>query len=158
MAIDISDLIMRIEEEIDEEMPGPSLHRVCRLLRERVAHYGWVGYYLAVPAQRLLVLGPFDGAPTEHIRIDYGTGICGQAAVRGEAFVVQDVRAESNYLACSLETRAEIVLPVFADGAFIGELDIDSHVHSPFAEQDERLLQAVVSLTAPLVKSILPEG
>ncbi|MFW5848377.1 MAG: GAF domain-containing protein [Spirochaetota bacterium] len=136
--------------------PGSALQRVCMYLKREVAHYDWVGYYLAVPEEQLLVLGPFEGAPTEHTRIAYGDGICGQAAVRGGRFVVPDVSAESNYLACSIETRAEIVLPVYHNGAFVGELDIDSHTRDPFSEFDDVLLGEVVSITAPLVASLSP--
>jgi GAF domain-containing protein len=156
MAIDATGILEKIRNEIDASAPGPSLHRVCRQLRASVDHYDWVGYYLAVPAEQLLALGPFDGAPTEHVRIPYGTGICGQAASRGETFVVQDVAAEDNYLACSIETRAEIVIPVYDNGVFVGELDIDSHTASPFNADDDELLSRVVELTAPLVTAILP--
>ena len=158
MPIDITGTLDLVRKEIDAEAPGPSLHRVCRALRSAIPHYDWVGYYLAVPRERLLVLGPFDGAPTEHVRIEYGTGICGQAAVRGETFVVQDVNAESNYLACSIETKAEIVLPMTSNGEFVGELDIDSHTAHPFTDADDALLNEIVRLTAPLVTAILPEA
>ena len=137
--------------------PGGALQRICMLLHSRVDHYDWVGYYLAVPSERLLVLGPFEGAPTEHLRIPYGSGICGQAAVRGETFVVPDVSAETNYLACSVRTRAEIVVPIFHDGRFAGELDIDSHTRDPFSEFDDQLLEAVARITAALVVQVMPD-
>lgn len=127
---------------------GGALERVCIFLKESVPHYDWVGFYLAVPDERILLLGPFEGAPTDHIRIPYGSGICGRAAERGETFVVADVAAESNYLACSLATKAEIVLPVYHDGSFVGELDIDSHTRDPFTAFDDALLAEVVVITA----------
>ena len=149
-------LISRVRELSSHEDAGGALARICALLKNEVEHYDWVGFYLAVAEDRLLVLGPFEGAPTEHTRIAYGTGICGQAAERGEWFVVSDVTAESNYLACSLETRAEVVVPVYHEGTFVGELDIDSHTANPFSEFDDTLLAAVVELTAPLVARLVP--
>ena len=134
---------------------GGSLQRICDYLRDQVVHYDWVGYYIAVPEDRILALGPFSGKPTEHLKIPYGRGICGQAAVTQDTFVVPDVMAETNYLSCSIETRAEIVLPVTWDGTFVGELDIDSHTVDPFTEEDTVLLTEICRLTAPLVGSIL---
>ena len=148
-------LIDTVRTLVEYPDAGTALQRICDYLRAEVDHYDWVGYYLAVPEQRLLVLGPFSGAPTEHLRIPYGTGICGQAAERDAAFVVPDVTAQSNYLACSLATKAEMVLPVHHNGEFVGELDIDSHTRDPFTAADDELLQAVCVLTAPLAASIL---
>jgi len=102
------------------------------LLVENVPHYDWVGFYLVDKAKKELVLGPFVGEPTEHVRIPFGRGICGQAAERRTTFVVQDVSKEGNYLACSPKVKSEIVIPLFKGGEIIGELDIDSHTLSPW--------------------------
>ena len=153
--MDVDAILREVEQLAGHEDGGGALQRICDLLREKVAHYDWVGYYLAVPEDHLLVLGPFSGQPTEHTKIPYGTGICGQAAERRDTFVVPDVTAETNYLACSVKTKAEIVLPVFDHGEFVGELDIDSHTRDPFSREDDRLLQSVVKRTASLVASIL---
>jgi L-methionine (R)-S-oxide reductase len=126
------------------------LRRLCHLLRDSVPHYAWVGFYLAVPERRELVLGPFAGEPTEHVRIPYGRGICGQAAEREAPFVVQDVSKESNYLACSTKVKAEIVLPVFKDGRFVAELDIDSHKRAPFTPEDREFLEEICREVAAL--------
>jgi len=150
-------LIAEIQRLAVDDDPGGALARICALLKSRVDHYDWVGYYLAVPGERLLVLGPFEGAPTEHVRIAYGRGLCGQAAVSEEWFVVPDVRAQDNYLACSGATRAEVVVPVVHDGRFVGELDIDSHTPDPFTSFDDELLAEVARITAGLVASIAPE-
>lgn len=124
---------------------------VCALLRDRVPYYDWVGFYLVDPnAERELVLGPFVGDPTEHTRIAFGKGICGQAAETGQPFVVQDVSQETNYLACSVHVKSEIVVPMFKAGALIGELDIDSHTLAPFTEEDEAFLKAVCDAAAKL--------
>ncbi len=150
----LADLV-HIRELSRHEDAGGTLQRICDYLKAEIGHYNWVGFYLADPADRLLLLGPFSGAPTEHLKIPYGRGICGQAADSTEAFVVPDVSAQTNYLSCSIATRAEIVLPVWHEGEFVGELDIDSHTTDPFMNDDEELLTEVAAICAPLVSSIL---
>lgn len=127
------------------------LRAVCRLLENRIPHYHWVGFYLVDPLnKRELVLGPYVGEPTEHTRIKFGEGICGQAAVTKDVFIIQDVSRETNYLSCSPEVKSEIVLPVFKNNEFVGELDIDSNDLSPFTEADRRYLQEICEYLAPL--------
>ncbi|MFP4484910.1 MAG: GAF domain-containing protein [Spirochaetaceae bacterium] len=135
---------------------GTRLQLLCDYLRDAIDHYDWFGFYLAVPGERTLALGPFSGEPTEHVRIPYGRGICGQAAEREETFVVQDVTTQDNYLACSLAVKSEIVVPVFHDGEVVGEIDIDSHVTNPFTEADKRFLEELADRVASLVAAILP--
>ncbi len=147
-------LLARVRTLASHDDAGGALQRVCTLLRDEVGHYDWVGFYLSVPGLRLLALGPFEGAPTEHLRVPYGTGVCGQAAERGETVVVSDVAEESNYLACSLETRAEIVLPVFSQDELCGELDIDSHSRDAFDGSDREMLSQVVEIVSPLVATM----
>lgn len=130
------------------------LSSLCLLLHDQVRHYDWVGFYLALPRTRELLLSAYVGAPTDHYRIAYGTGICGQAASTLRPFVVQDVAKEENYLSCSIHVKSEVVLPVFYEGAFVGELDIDSHSQSPFSEGDTRLLTAIAYLAAPCVAEL----
>jgi L-methionine (R)-S-oxide reductase len=127
------------------------LQSICDLLGGSVPHYDWVGFYLVEPGTRTLLLGPFSGEPTEHVRIPFGRGICGQAAETGRTFVVQDVRAESNYLSCSASVRSEIVVPVVKDGAIVGELDVDSHAISPFTDLDSELLGEVCRVVAAIL-------
>lgn len=119
-----------------------TLLRVCQLLESSVAYYDWVGFYL-VEGEKELVLGPFAGEPTEHVRIAFGIGICGQAAQRKETFLIQDVSCETNYLSCSPKVKAEIVVPIFKDGRVVGELDIDSHQLSPFSDEDRDFLEQI---------------
>jgi GAF domain-containing protein len=129
---------------------GDALAAVCRLLAERLPGYDWVGFYLVDPARpRELVLGPFVGEPTEHTRIPFGRGICGQVAEREETMVVEDVTAEANYLACSVSVRSEIVVPILAGGRFVGQLDIDSHVPARFGPADRALCEAICARLAP---------
>ncbi len=127
------------------------LTEICVLLKNNIPYYDWVGFYLTDPqSERVLVLGPYAGAPTEHTRIAYGQGICGQAADKEETFIVQDVSQETNYLSCSPDVRAEIVVPVFLEGKVVGELDIDSHHLAPFTGDDREFLNAVCMLVSHL--------
>ena len=131
---------------------GIKLQAVCDFLKSDVEHYDWVGFYL-VPegGARELVLDAYAGAATEHARIGFGEGICGQAADRGEPFVVQDVSKETNYLSCSIHVKSEIVVPVMRGGEVIGEIDIDSHQLSPFTDADTELLEEVARIAEPVI-------
>lgn len=127
------------------------LKQVCVLLAKRVPYYNWVGFYLVPPGEQdELVLGPFVGEPTIHTRISFGTGICGQAAARGQTFVVQDVTKETNYLSCSAAVNAEIVVPIMKGEQVVGELDIDSHTPAPFTDRDRVALDAICIAVAGL--------
>ena len=129
------------------------LQRICNLLRREVPYFDWVGFYLTdAENPDDLILGPFNGAPTEHVRISVGTGICGRAAHTRRMFVVQDVSRETNYLACSPDVKAEIVLPILIGGHVWGELDIDSHTLAPFSSDDGEFLGKVCSLVADMVR------
>ncbi len=104
------------------------LQAICELLDRSVDVFDWTGFYLVAPDEdRMLELGPYVGEPTDHTKISFGTGICGQAAETLDTFVVQDVSQADNYLACSVDVKSEIVVPIMKDGRFVGELDIDSH-------------------------------
>lgn len=128
------------------------LYAVCALLEQEVAHYDWVGFYLVDPArERELVLGPFVGAPTEHTRIAFGQGICGQAADTEMTFVIQDVTQQTNYLSCSPHVKSEIVVPIFKNGVIAGEIDIDSHELEPFTDADQTFLEQVAALVAVML-------
>lgn len=122
---------------------------LCRLLAERVPHYAWVGFYWVAPdEEQMLMLGPYVGEPTEHTRIPFGKGICGQAAVTLDTFIIQDVSQETNYLSCSPFVRSEIVVPIIREDVFLGELDIDSHHLAPFTAADRTFLEEVATLVA----------
>jgi len=117
------------------------LEKVCHLLDQEIAYFNWTGFYFKNGDKDELKLGPYVGAPTDHDIIPYGKGICGQVAVSNETFVVPDVHQESNYLSCSIDTKAEIVVPIFKDGKNIGQIDIDSHTVDPFTAEDRELLE-----------------
>lgn len=116
---------------------------ICEVLSDSVAYYNWVGFYFANHETQTLHLGPYVGAETDHTIIPFGKGICGQVAVSNANFVVPDVTAQDNYIACSFTVKSEIVVPLFVNGKNIGQIDIDSHVINPFTEADERFLEFV---------------
>lgn len=124
------------------------LHAICQLLHDSIDYYNWVGLYFANQENQTLHLGPYVGAPTDHTVIPFGKGICGQVALSNQNFVVPDVSAQDNYIACSLTVKSEIVVPIFVNGINIGQIDIDSHVFNPFTEKDERFLEFVTEQIA----------
>ena len=135
------------------EAPGPEAgaQRVVEALHDRFGHYDWVGVYWVDSDASELVLGPWVGPEaTEHTRIPIGEGICGAAAASGQTEIVADVETDPRYLACFASTRSEIVVPIFADGQVIGEIDIDGTDPSAYDETDARFLEEVAALLAPL--------
>lgn len=129
--------------DADQLMKG-----ITRLLSTEMLKYNWVGFYLLEPGSNppALVLGHFQGAMTPHTRIPLHQGICGAAASSGKTVVVDDVQSDPRYLACSLETKSEIVAPVFAHGKVVGELDIDSHFPAAFTFSDRELVEYCANL------------
>lgn len=119
------------------------LQEICNYLKETVDYYDWVGFYFANHQNKTLHLGPYAGAATDHAIIPFGKGICGQVALSNQNFVVPDVAAQDNYIACSFTVKSEIVVPIFVHGINIGQIDIDSHVLDPFSSADERFLEFV---------------
>ena len=126
------------------------LKQICELLEQNISYYNWVGFYFRNGEKEELLLGPYVGAPTDHTVIPFGKGICGQVAVSNQNFVVPDVQAQDNYIACSFTVRSEIVIPLFVNGENIGQIDIDSNVLDPFTAADERFLEFVNSEIAKL--------
>lgn len=124
------------------------LLNICELLEAHIDYYNWVGFYFRNGDKEELLLGPYVGEPTDHTVIPFGKGICGQVAVSNANFVVPDVAAQDNYIACSITVKAEIVVPVFVDGKNIGQIDIDSNTPDPFTEADELFLEFVCGAVA----------
>jgi L-methionine (R)-S-oxide reductase len=141
----------RIEEvrnqltELAQTVPSSQelMQAMVKVLHERMLQYNWVGFYLLEPGAQppMLVLGAFEGAMTPHTRIPLNQGICGAAASSGLTVVVDDVNQDARYLACSFETKSEMVVPVFVRGKVVGELDIDSHVAAAFTSEHQDLVQ-----------------
>jgi GAF domain-containing protein len=121
---------------------------MAKLLNNRMLKYNWVGFYMLEPGAQppMLALGAFEGAMTPHTRIPLNQGICGAAASSGETVVVDDVNKDPRYLACSLETKSEIVVPVFVHGKVVGELDIDSHFPAAFTPEHQEFVQHCANL------------
>lgn len=134
-----------------EETVTNRLSQVCEALQNTINYYDWVGFYFANHKAQTLHLKAFAGIPTDHTVIPFGKGICGQVAVSNENFVVADVKAQDNYIACSIAVKAEIVIPLFKDGKNIGQIDIDSNVPDPFSEEDERFLEWVNEKVAEIL-------
>ncbi len=124
------------------------MRTMVKLLHDRMLKYNWVGFYMLEPGANppVLVLGAFEGTMTPHTRIPLNQGICGAAASSGRTVVVDDVNKDSRYLACSLETKSEIVVPVFVHGKVVGELDIDSHFPAAFTSDHQNLVQYCATL------------
>src|SRR5580692_7716510 len=146
----------RIEEirseltELAEAAPTADdlMRSMAKLLHERMLKYNWVGFYMLEPGAQppMLVLGAFEGAMTPHTRIPLNQGICGAAASSGQTVVVDDVNKDPRYLACSFETKSEMVVPVFVHGKVMGELDIDSHFPAAFGVEDRALIEYCAEL------------
>ena len=123
-----------------------AMTRAVDTLKDQMSDYTWVGIYL-MDGQELL-LGPYRGKPSPHTRIPLNAGICGAAASHKETIIVDDVDADPRYLACSLETRSEIVVPIMNGATVLGEIDIDSDKKAAFGPADRELLEAVAGLLA----------
>jgi len=121
---------------------------ITKLLHQKMLRYNWVGFYMLEKGgpQDVLLLGPFRGTMTPHTRIPLNQGICGAAASTGKTIIVDDVSADPRYLACSLETKSEIVVPVFVEKKVVGELDIDSHFLAAFSPEDRTLCEHAASV------------
>ncbi len=128
------------------------LLEVCQLLERNIAYYNWVGFYFKNGEKNELKLGPYVGEPTDHVIIPFGKGICGQVAISNKNFVVPDVSAQDNYIACSITVKSEIVIPIFIHGLNIGQIDIDSNTADPFSESDERFLEYVCKKVALMLQ------
>ncbi len=152
--VDYKRLLGEAEDIVGEELRfDVRLKKVCKLLAGSISYYNWVGFYIADPLRRELLLGPYVGTPTDHIRIAYGRGICGQAAEREQTFLVRDVSQESNYIPCNMHVRSEIVVPVFRDAKVVAEIDVDSLTISAFTNDDQLFLESLADRVAPIIQT-----
>lgn len=134
----------------DNILREDKLLQLCHFLRDNIDYYDWVGFYFRNGEKEELLLGPYAGEATDHTVIPFGKGICGQVAVSNQNFVVPDVHAQDNYIACSLTVKSEVVVPLFVNGENIGQIDIDSEVLDAFSDRDERFLEFVNEEVAKL--------
>jgi L-methionine (R)-S-oxide reductase len=147
MAVTYDDVLSGVRAAIAE---APSYTEAMRqtvaVLKDQMPDYSWVGIYLLEGEE--LILGPYRGKPSPHTRIPLNQGICGAAASTKETIIVDDVDADPRYLACSLETRSEIVVPIMRGAEVLGEIDIDSDKKAAFGPADRDLLEAVAAMLA----------
>ncbi|HOO85714.1 MAG TPA: GAF domain-containing protein [Prolixibacteraceae bacterium] len=149
--MNIEEILKKTSEIIDSNQNrNEILHRVANLLKEEVAHYDWVGFYIFDKQSQTLILGPYVGKATEHTHIPIGKGVCGQVAQNKQTMIVQDVSIIDNYIACSLDVLSEIVVPIILDDEFVAEIDIDSHAQAPFTNADKELLEQIALKLKPL--------
>lgn len=126
------------------------LFAISELLADNVDTFDWVGFYFADPdGKKELVLGPFVGEPTDHTRIPFGRGICGQVAVSHQTFVSQNVYEEDNYIACSMDVQSEIVVPIMKGDEFVAQIDIDSNTRGSMTTEQRVLLEHIAELLKP---------
>jgi L-methionine (R)-S-oxide reductase len=136
---------------------APSLQslqeNIVQAIPERLPYCNWTGFYMLDPADpETLILGPFVGAATPHVRIPVTEGICGAAVASGKSVIVDDVNADPRYLSCSIETKSEIVVPIYANGQVIGEIDIDSQNPAAFTDSDREFLEAAARIVGAYIE------
>ncbi len=141
-------LLSATEEIIGRDVTlNEKLFALCELLEDEVPTFNWVGFYMADPdGKDELVLGPFVGASTDHTRIPFGKGICGQVALSHETFVAQDVHAQDNYLSCNIDVKSEIVVPIMVGDEFVAQLDIDSNTKDSITEEQQATLEDICDI------------
>jgi L-methionine (R)-S-oxide reductase len=126
---------------------------VVEATAQDLPHYSWTGFYMLDPDDpETLVLGPFVGDPTPHTRIPVSDGICGAAVATGETVIVDDVNSDPRYLSCSIKTKSEIVVPIYARGKVIGEIDIDSHDPAAFTDEDRVFLEETARIIGKYIE------
>lgn len=120
---------------------------VVEVLSRELTHYSWTGFYMLDASDPdTLILGPFVGDPTPHVRIPVTQGICGAAVASGKTVTVDDVNADPRYLSCSINTKSEIVVPIYASGKVAGEIDIDGHDLAAFKDEDRVFLEELARI------------
>ena len=145
MATTYDDVRERLRVGIEKAAsPDEAMRHTVTVLKDQMPDYSWVGIYLLEDNE--LVLGPFLGKPSPHTRIPLNKGICGAAASHKATIVVDDVDADPRYLACSLDTRSEIVVPILRGAHVLGEIDIDSDKKAAFGPADRELLESVAKI------------
>ena len=137
-----------VKESINTEK---TLYKICEILKSKISYYDWVGFYFKNGSKQELKLGPYAGLDTDHKIIPFGKGICGQVALTNKNFVAPDVEKQNNYIACNINVKSEIVIPIFVDGKNIGQIDIDSNILNPFSKRDEEFLEYVCAKVSTLL-------
>ena len=143
-------VMQQVKQQLNKEDLSvvEGLNAICETLNKKLESYDWVGFYFSDFKDKMLHLKAYSGTPTEHTSIPFGKGICGQVALSNENFLVPDVTAQDNYIACSVDVRSELVVPLFLEGENIGQIDIDSKTLNPFTKEDEAFLTELCSLVS----------
>ncbi len=146
-----ADQILRLADDFIKTASNrhSALEGIVGLLKANFPYYNWVGIYL-LENDDSLILGPYRGEPSPHTRIKTDSGICGAAVREEKTIIVPDVNKDPRYLACSLKTKSEIVVPIRKGKKIYGEIDIDSHKPDAFGAQDQQILESIASLLADL--------
>jgi L-methionine (R)-S-oxide reductase len=148
------DLLSEIRQQAAVAPSVRSLQdRIVEVIAQRLSYYSWTGFYMLDPNDpETLELGPFVGDPTPHVRIPVSEGICGAAVAQGKTIIVDDVHADPRYLSCSIKTKSEIVVPIYAHGRIIGEIDIDSHNAAAFTATDRGFLEEAAAIVGSYIE------
>lgn len=128
----------------DESDPVANMANVAALIQEAF-HFWWTGFYRVIGEQ--LVLGPFQG-PVACTRIGFGKGVCGTSWKERQTIVVEDVEQFPGHIACSSESKSEIVVPLIKQGEVIGVLDIDSERLATFDQTDKEWLEQIAEVVS----------
>lgn len=128
------------------------LEVAVKLIDDYSEDFNWTGFYMM--DGDVLRVGPYIGPETEHTVIELNRGICGAAASQKRTVVVDDVRSDPRFLACSIHTRSEIVVPLLDGGTVIGEIDIDSNRPGNFTIEDREMLEAVAKVIVERLKQL----
>jgi L-methionine (R)-S-oxide reductase len=141
-------LLSRMKELASTAPTLESLQQsIVETIAQNLPYCNWTGFYMLDPNDKnTLILGPYIGAPTPHVRIPITEGICGAAAASGETVIVDNVNADPRYLSCSIQTKSEIVVPIYAHGKVTGEIDIDSHTPAAFTQADRKFLEEAATI------------
>jgi L-methionine (R)-S-oxide reductase len=151
---EMTELLAAIRQHASVALSMQSLQEnIVQAIPEQLPYCNWTGFYMLDPTDpETLILGPFVGAATPHARIPVSQGICGAAVASGKSVIVDDVHAERRYSSCSIETKSEIVVPIYANGLVIGEIDIDSHSPAAFTNTDREFLEEAARIVGAYVE------
>ena len=148
-----TELIENLKKTLrDKTTEKDILQTAVELIDSFSDRFNWTGFYML--RGDMLEVGPYIGPVTEHTKITLNKGICGAAASQKKTIIVDDVNAEPRFLACSISTSSEIVVPLMDGETCLGEIDIDSNTPSAFTEDDENMLKAIAELVVERLKEI----
>ncbi len=148
-----TELLDNIKSAIaDKSTETDILQTAIELIDNFSEGFNWTGFYMM--KNGILEVGPYIGPETSHTKIELNSGICGAAASRHESIIVDDVKADPRFLACSISTRSEIVVPLMDGDNCLGEIDIDSNKPSFFTDDDKFMLEKAAEIVVEKLKQI----